>query len=69
MLEIDKKKLAHNKNQSTVLDGCISVVQTEVDFEYKTTGNHLLVYKYYFRNGLQEGEQLYFKNNLKVKLK
>lgn len=69
MLEIEKRKLAHNRNGSTVLDGCISVVQTEVDFEYKRTGNHFLVYKYYFRNGLQEGEQLYFKNNLKVKLK
>ena len=69
MLEIDRKKFTKNRQGSTVLNGAISVIQSEVDFEYKKTGNHFLIYVYYFHDGLQEGEQLYFKKKLKIKLK
>lgn len=68
MLEIDKNKIANNRQKSTVLNGAISVVQTEVNFEYKKTGNYSLLYSYYFKDGLQEGEQLYFKTPIDIKL-
>jgi hypothetical protein len=68
MLEIDRKKIKKSFLKSSPTQGPITVIQAEVNFEYKKTGRNFLVYAYYFKDGLQEGEQLYFKTPVEIKL-
>lgn len=68
MLEIDRRKIKKNFLKSSPTQGPITVIQAEVDFEYKRTGRNFLVYAFYSKNGLQEGEQLYFKKPIEIKI-
>lgn len=68
MLEIDKRKIKKNFLKNSPIQGPINVIQAEVDFEYKRTGRNFLVYAFYFKDGLQEGEQLYFETPQEIKL-
>jgi len=68
MLEIDRRKIKKHFLKSSPTQGPVTVVQAEVNFEYKRTGRNFLVYAFYFKDGLQEGEQLYFKTPVEIKL-
>ena len=68
MLEIDRRKIKKQFLKSSPTQGPVNVIQAEVDFEYKRTGRNFLVCAFYFKDGLQEGEQLYFKTPQEIKL-